>query len=68
MRTIEVLGYQSGGKYYMKVTRFDRTGKPITTHDEAGVDSQEELQNVLKEFQSTMTHYGTRVVILKGDN
>ncbi len=67
MKTIEVLGYQEGQKFYMKVTRFDRTGKPITTHDEAGVDSAEELQNVLGEFQRTMQHYGTRVVILKGE-
>lgn len=67
MRTIEVTGYKTGNEYFLKVTRFDRDGKAITTHDKAGVDSETELENVITEFQSAMRHYGTRVVILKGE-
>lgn len=67
MRTIEVKGYKQGDEFFMTVTRFDGSGKAITTTDKAGVDSVSELNNVMNEYQRIMRHYGTRVVILKGD-
>lgn len=62
-KVLEVKGFKHEGKYFMKVTRFDRDGKAIERTDEAGVDSITELYNVMTEYQILMRNYGTRVLL-----
>lgn len=63
MKTFEVLGYQEGNTYWMELTKHIDGRDPMVSQHKMEVDSITELEQVIVEYQSSLKHYGVRVVV-----
>lgn len=63
MKTIEVHGYAQGNTYWMELKKHVDGRAPMVSQHKMEVNDIHELEEVIVEYQSSLKHYGVRVIV-----